>query len=86
MAKAATAKQRARWERLRELGCSVCKAFMPEIHHAKTGMGGRKNHDLVFALCHFHHRGVKGIHTIGRKVWQEIYGTEDEHLAKVAHI
>lgn len=82
MAKAPTKKQRSRWERIRELGCSVCKGIA-EIHHALTGMGGRKDHDLVFALCNFHHTGLRGIHKMGRRAWQATYGTELEHLAKV---
>lgn len=64
--KAPTKSQRARWERIRELGCSVC--LMPAaIHHCETGGGGRKDHDKVAALCYIHHQGERGIHTLGRK-------------------
>jgi len=86
MTKAPTKSQRERWERIRALGCSVCKAFLTEIHHCFTGMGGRKNHDLVIGLCNLHHTGKRGIHKIGRKAWQACYGTETEHLAKVEGI
>jgi len=77
-----TKAQRERWERIRALGCSVC-GIMAEIHHALTGAGGRKNHDEVFPLCSYHHRGGAGIHSIGRRAWQALFGKEQEHLEKV---
>jgi len=80
MAKQATAKQRARWEELRSIGCMVatpgeCYGGI-EVHHCFTGAGGRKDHDKVIPLCSAHHRGKHGIHTLMRKKWQELYGTE----------
>lgn len=86
MAKAPTLKQRKRWEKIRERGCSVCGLFYAEVHHAFTGGGRRRNHDFVFGLCNFHHTGEQGIHKIGRKLWQETYGTESHHLDKVEEI
>ena len=86
MAKAPTKKQREKWERTRKLGCSVCNALMCEIHHAETGMGGRKDHDKVFALCSLHHTGLRGIHKLGRKVWQATYGTEQEHMERISDV
>lgn len=85
MVKAPTIKDRERWERIRELGCSVCECFAA-IHHAETGMGGRKDHKKVFALCYHHHQGQEGIHTLGRKKWQIKYGSEQEHLEKVKEL
>jgi len=88
-AKPPTKKQRARWERIRELGCMVgglsCKPYT-EIHHAGTGGGGRKDHDKVFGLCYNHHSGEDGIHTISRRVWQERYGTENHFLNETANL
>lgn len=60
----------------------VCGA-MPEIHHLFTGAGGRKNHDAVIGLCWLHHRGPQGIHFMGRKAWQRVFGTEQELLDKL---
>lgn len=79
-----TKAQREMWGRLAEYGCVVCACSMPEIHHALTGAGGRKNHDKVLPLCFNHHRGPQGIHTIGRKAWARIYGTEQELLDKLS--
>jgi hypothetical protein len=86
MTKPATKKQRSRWEIIRALGCIATRHDIPcgrqaAIHHCETGMGGRKNHDKVIPLCHFHHQGEQGIHTIGRKAWQEKYRTEQELMA-----
>lgn len=80
MRKAVTAEQKKRWARLRELGCIVGTCDNPNaaIHHCETGMGGRKDHDKVIPLCHYHHQGEEGLHTLGRRVWQGIYGTEQQ--------
>jgi len=83
MAKTPTKAQRERWSRIAELGCIVSGRFPVEIHHAKTGAGGRKDHDIVLPLHYDYHRGVHGIHTLGRKKWQALYGTEDELLIKL---
>jgi hypothetical protein len=77
-----TQAQYARFERIRERGCSVC-GMPPEVHHALTGAGKRKDHDKVFALCPLHHRGQLGIHHMGRKAWEPLFGTELEHLERV---
>jgi len=82
---APTKAQRARWDRIASLGCIIC-ASPACIHHAMTGMGGRKNHDLVIPLCHNHHQGSQGIHFMGRKAWQKIYGTEQELLDKLERL
>jgi len=76
---------------VRDIGCIVCLLKMGErtpasVHHAKTGAGGRKNELKVLPLCHFHHQGREGIHTLGRKAWQQKYWSEDELLEKVADI
>lgn len=67
-----------------QLPCIVCQAWPVSVHHAETGMGGRKNHMKVLPLCWNHHQGRDGIHKMGRKPWQAKYGTEQELLAKVA--
>lgn len=77
-----TKKQRERWEKLRQMGCCICGANDVEIHHAFTGAGGRKNHDLVLNLCAEHHRGKTGLHGMGRKAFTRTYGTEQELLDK----
>ena len=83
-----TRSQLERWGRIRELGCAVKDDWHfgeIEIHHCKTGAGGRKNHDKVISLCTGHHRGTRGIHTLSRKVWQSKYDTEDSFLELTKH-
>lgn len=79
------ATERKHWEAVRALGCSArgCGRANPEIHHVGTGGGGRKDHMKVIGLCSLHHRGAQGIHTLSRRVWEPIYGSEEEHLDRV---
>ena len=81
-----TAAERKHWEAVRQLGCMAfgCGRSNPEIHHCGTGAGGRKDHLKVIGLCSLHHRGEKGIHTLSRRVWEPIYGSEAEHLERVS--
>lgn len=53
-------------------------------HHCLTG-GHRKearNHFNAAALCWNHHQGPQGIHTLGRKKFQEQYGDELELIRR----
>lgn len=70
--------------RLAELGCLICSS-PANIHHLRTGKGMAQRSDDYHAipLCHFHHQGNQGIHTLGTKAWQAKYGTELELLEKV---
>lgn len=71
------------WDHVRDLGCIICGARWPHIHHALTGAGGRKDHMKVLPLCHYHHQGEQGIHTLSRRVWEDMFGTEHELMDKV---
>jgi len=75
-----------------ELGCVVCRnlgygSSPAEIHHLRKGcgIGQRASNSRVIPLCPPHHRtggyGV-AIHA-GRKMWEEIYGTEESLLLQV---
>lgn len=82
-AKPPTKAQKARWVRLREYGCLICRAHSPSIHHLFTGAGGRKDHDKVAPLCHNHHQGKKdGLHEIGRKAFAARFMSEQEMQEK----
>lgn len=81
MAKTPTKAEKSHMESVRALGCIICGG-VAAVHHALTGMGGRKNHMKVLPLCWTHHQGPDGIHTLSRKVWQALYGTELELLTK----
>ena len=38
-----------------------------------------KSKDFI-PLCHHHHQGGEGIHTLGTKIWEEKYGTQEDLL------
>ena len=72
-------------QKMVEFGCVVCRWYegvedLPpcNIHHIrdKTGLG-MKDEEMI-PLCHYHHQGRMGIHTIGKKIWEERYGTQRE--------
>lgn len=77
-----TKKQREVWAKAAERGCVICGDSQAQIHHAFTGAGGRKDHDKFLVLCHLHHQGVLGIHHLGRKRWQAMFGSEQELMDK----
>lgn len=84
MAKAPTKAQRMKWDLIANLGCIIPGCWhAPCIHHCETGAGGRKNHDRVLPLCYDHHQGVQGIHKLSRRVWEKLFGTEQELMATV---
>ena len=48
------------------------------IHHIRDNTGmGMKDEEMI-PLCHYHHQGRMGIHTIGKKIWEDRYGTQRE--------
>ena len=67
-----------RMTKMAESGCCVCRWYegvddLPpcNIHHIrdKTGLG-MKDEEMI-PLCHYHHQGRMGIHTIGKKMWED---------------
>ncbi|MEZ2600772.1 hypothetical protein [Kluyvera intermedia] len=60
-----------------------------EIHHCSkgTGLSVRADNFHVIPLCHTHHRtGGHGVAVhVGRKTWQNNFGTEAELLAQVMY-
>ena len=66
-----------------EMGCIVCRnngddESPASVHHIRAGAGlsQRSGHYLTIPLCHFHHQGAEGIHTLGTSTWQGRYGYE----------
>lgn len=82
-AKAPTKLEREHMAKVKSLACIVCNNIPVDIHHAGTGMGGRRDHMKVLPLCQRHHTGIDGIHTVGRKIFALAYGTENELLTKL---
>ena len=72
------AEERAHMAKVAVLPCQAkgCGVRPVSVHHAETGGGRRKNHMKVIALCYLHHQGEQGIHTLSRRIWEPIFGTE----------
>ena len=86
------AKDKLHMGRVAALGCCAGApkgewCGMPaEVHHIRTGQGmKRARHTETISLCPEHHRiggyGV-AIHA-GIKAWEEVFGTELDHLKEV---
>lgn len=72
-------------QRVRELGCIVKNCGSPaNAHHIRDGQGTsqKAGDDEAIPVCHYHHQGEEGIHTLGTRVWQAKYGTERDLLEK----
>ena len=76
--------ERIHMQKVAELGCIICGAE-PCLHHIRhgQGMGQKASNYEVIPLCHFHHQGKEGIHTMGTRAWQAKYGSEVELLERV---
>ena len=73
------------------LGCRLCARLgygesPAEVHHQRTGTGAgkRASHRRTVGLCPAHHRGPQGLHGLGRRAFERIYGvTEIELIEEV---
>ena len=89
-----TKAERQHLSRLAELGCVLCirlgyYATPAEIHHIRDGQGmsQRASHFDAVPLCVAHHRGDDGLHGLGRRAFERVYGvTEAELLAEVREL
>lgn len=74
---------KADWDKKRALGCIICGS-PAQIHHIQVKAGQRKDHSKTIPLCFSHHLSPEaGLHGMGRKAWEAIYGTEAQLLEKV---
>ena len=87
-----TKKELAHMNKVRELGCIVCRnngylSTPAEIHHI---IDGKRSHMKVLPLCSYHHRNGSHRHPISRhpnkKRFEEAYGTEAELLKQVEEL
>jgi hypothetical protein len=75
---------------LRELRCCVSRNPFVTLHHCHggsvkdarwhVGMGQKQNPFLQIPLKDDYHTGDMGIDRMGVDTWEEIYGTQMEHL------
>lgn len=78
--------RKKRFSALAEQGCCICRR-PTEIHHLigfkYRGIGQKATDENTIPLCVEHHRGSQGIHHLGMKTWEKVYGTQEFHLEKV---
>ena len=74
-----------RFQALAENGCIICMR-PAEIHHLigyKYSSLSKKADDInTIPLCVVHHRGGQGIHHMGMRAWEKVYGTQESLLVK----
>ena len=78
-------KEEREWlQKVSQLPCCVCNAYETEVHHCRinTGFGLRPSHYDTISLCVNHHRGQEGIHTLGRRAWENKYTTQQELIER----
>ena len=67
--------------KIAELGCCVCRKIgypgtSAEFHvfSIKQSMNSTKRVQVVLPICYDHHRGEKGIHALGKRKFEKVYG------------
>lgn len=75
--------QRKHYDKVARFGCSLCRYLeygeSPcEIHHIRRA--GKRDTAPVIGLCPEHHRGNGGIHGMGRRAFEKVYGITEEEL------
>jgi len=77
----ANKKEKEHLAKVASLGCYVCER-PAEVHHVRnhTGMSLRASHYETIPLCFVHHRTGKDSIHLGKKLFIEKYGTEQEIL------
>ena len=82
--KVATKAEKEHMSKVAEMGCYACEVNgienHAEIHHIRkhTGMGLRPPHTKILPLCASHHRTGKISVHLGKKAFEEKYGTEEQ--------
>lgn len=84
-------KDKERFDKLKRIGCIAChkkgRFTDPVIHHIRkhTGLSLRPKHTETIPLCPFHHNmGNASVH-LNKKLFNHLFGTEDE-LLKLTNI
>lgn len=82
-----------RFDTIANLGCIVCRlqhgvVTQASIHHLTgikyRGMGKKADDINTIALCYNHHQGEFGIHRIGMRPWEAMFGTQ-EYLLEITN-
>ena len=86
----ATKAEKKLMNQMSEYGCLVCRWHesvddLPpaNLHHIRDGTGLGLKDKSIIPLCHYHHQGAEGVHTIGKKTWEKTNGTQRELYDKL---
>ena len=67
--------------KIAELGCCVCRQIgypgtPAELHifSTKQSMNSTKRVQVVLPICCEHHRGETGVHGLGKRKFEKVYG------------
>ena len=73
-----------RLDKITQMGCFCC-GMPSEIHHIRshTGLSLRPDHQQTIPLCPTHHRTGKDSIHLGKNLFIEKYGTEEQILHKI---
>ena len=79
-----TKTEKKHYDRLAQLGCSLCRHLgygesPAHIHHIRR-MGMKRDNSPVIPLCPAHHTGNEGVHGMGKKAFAAHYGVTEEDL------
>ncbi|MDD3884542.1 MAG: hypothetical protein PHW66_06355 [Gallionella sp.] len=83
---------RRRFNLLSRHGCAPCRYLLgvhsPAVIHHLVGLEyratGKKADDMdTIPLCPNHHDGAHGIHHLGKKAWEKLYGPQSMWLERV---
>ena len=77
--------QKKHYDKVARLGCSLCRHLgygesPPQLHHIRRA--GKRDNAPVIPLCFAHHTGDLGIHGMGRRKFENVYGITEEELLK----
>lgn len=79
--------EREHKQKVASLGCALCHHIYGdhepgpvELHHLRTGGWGRGDYKTLIPLCLEHHRGNKGVHGLGTKMFVKYYDVTQEQL------
>ena len=79
-----------RFDALASIGCSVCRTqwgiYTPAVIHHALGLengrmiGRKAPDDKTLPLCVEHHSGFLGIHRLGKREWETMFGSQAWHI------
>ena len=76
--------------KLAEMACVICERIHGQhpggnvtLHHLRTGGWGKGGYETLIPLCHRHHQGEEGIHTMGTKAWERFFDVSQRDLLEL---